>query len=140
MQNYLVEILESKYECVLACDGIKGIELCKQDLPDLIISDVMMPNLDGISFVKKLSNEIGVSSRTLSFKIKSLLNLTPNEYLRIYRLNKSAILLKENQGNITNIAYEVGFSTPQYFSRCFKAYFNLTPKEYIKQSETVAAY
>lgn len=53
-------------------------------------------------------------------KLKGVLGIGPNEYLRLTRLKKAAALLQEKEYGIVEIAYMVGFSTPSYFSSCFK--------------------
>lgn len=69
--------------------------------------------------------------RTIFYKkIKGITNYSPNEYLRIIRLKKAAGLLKETVLNISEIAYEVGFNDPDYFSKCFKEQFGITPKKF----------
>lgn len=69
--------------------------------------------------------------RTLFYKkIKGLTNYSPNEYLRIVRLKKGAELLKETALNVSEIAYEVGFNDPDYFGKCFKEQFGVTPSQF----------
>lgn len=80
--------------------------------------------------VEKLSDTLGLSRGHLHRKIKDLTGISPVEFLRNYRLKKAAVLLKQKQYNINEIAYQTGFSSPAYFAKCFKAAYNLTPKEY----------
>ena len=80
--------------------------------------------------VEKLSDTLGLSRGHLHRKIKELTGTTPVDFLRNYRLRKAAVLLKQRQYNINEIAYQTGFSSPAYFTKCFKAAYNLTPKEY----------
>ncbi len=86
--------------------------------------------------VEKLSDTLGLSRGHLHRKIKELTGTTPVDFLRNYRLRKAAVLLKQRQYNINEIAYQTGFSSPAYFTKCFKAAYNLTPKEY-QQGEEV---
>jgi signal transduction histidine kinase/ligand-binding sensor domain-containing protein/DNA-binding response OmpR family regulator len=81
--------------------------------------------------VEMLSDEIGMSSTHLYRKLKSLTHLSGNEIIKKYRLKKASLLLKNKEGNITEVMYEVGFSNLSYFSKCFKAEFGLTPKDYL---------
>lgn len=80
--------------------------------------------------VEKLSDTLGLSRGHLHRKIKDLTGTSPVDFLRNYRLKKAAVLLKQKQYNINEIAYQTGFSSPAYFAKCFKAAYNLTPKEY----------
>ena len=86
--------------------------------------------------VEKLSDTLGLSRGHLHRKIKELTGTTPVDFLRNYRLRKAAVLLKQRQYNINEIAYQTGFSSPAYFTKCFKAAYNLTPKEY-QQAEGI---
>lgn len=80
--------------------------------------------------VEKLSDEIGMSSTHLYRKLKSLTHLSGNEIIKKYRIKKASLLLKNKEGNITEIMYDVGFSNLSYFSKCFKAEFGMSPKDY----------
>jgi signal transduction histidine kinase/ligand-binding sensor domain-containing protein/DNA-binding response OmpR family regulator len=80
--------------------------------------------------VEQLSEDIGMSSAHLYRKLKSLTDLSANEIVKKYRLKKASLLLKNKEGNISEIMHEVGFSNVSYFSKCFKTEFGLTPKEY----------
>jgi len=74
--------------------------------------------------------DMATSKSTLHRKLKSLTGLSPGEFIRNIRLKHAAIMLTNNIGNVSEIAYSVGFNDPKYFSRCFKIEFGLTPKEY----------
>jgi signal transduction histidine kinase/ligand-binding sensor domain-containing protein/DNA-binding response OmpR family regulator len=80
--------------------------------------------------VESLSDEMGMSSTHLYRKLKSLTQLGGNEIIKKYRIKKASLLLKNKEGNISEIMYEVGFSNLSYFSKCFRAEFGVTPKEY----------
>jgi signal transduction histidine kinase/DNA-binding response OmpR family regulator/ligand-binding sensor domain-containing protein len=229
--------LEDKgYKVIEAVDGNEGIEMAKTIIPDLIISDIMMPEVDGYVLCKTLKNDINtshipiimltakaseenifqgldtraddyitkpfnmqllikriqnlielrrqmqlkiqrkkmllpadiqvssmddtflkeffkiidknftdpefsiktlcykltMSRSTLFRKIQQLTGKTPNHIIMDFRLERAAQLLKEHFGNITEVALEVGFSTSQYFAKCFKEKYNTTPKEFSK--------
>jgi len=83
--------------------------------------------------VEVLSEEVGMSATHLYRKLKSLTKLSANEIIRKYRLKKASFLLKNKEGNISEIMYAVGFSNLSYFSKCFKQEFGLNPKEYQQQ-------
>jgi AraC-like DNA-binding protein len=74
--------------------------------------------------------DMATSKSTLHRKLKSLTGLSPGEFIRNIRLKHAALMLLNNTGNISEIAFAVGFNDPKYFSRCFKTEFGLTPREY----------
>ena len=74
--------------------------------------------------------DMSSSKSTLHRKLKSLTGLSPWEFIRNIRLKHAAQMLKNNVGNVSEIAFKVGFNDPKYFSRCFKAEFGMTPKEF----------
>lgn len=88
-------------------------------------------NLSNPDFsVEVLSAEMGMSSTHLYRKLKSLTQLSANEIIKRYRIKKASFLLKNKEGNISEIMYEVGFVNLSYFSKCFRSEFGVTPKEY----------
>ena len=76
---------------------------------------------------------LGYSKSQLYRKIISLTGLSPNNYLKLFRLKKAMELLKKNEDNISEIAYETGFTTPAYFSKCFYNTFGILPSVYTKK-------
>ena len=80
--------------------------------------------------VEKLSDTLGLSRGHLYRKVKELTGVTPVEFLRSYRLNQACLMLKKGTYTISEIAYRTGFSSPAYFTRCFKATYDVTPSEY----------
>lgn len=83
--------------------------------------------------VVELSKEIGLSRVHVYRKIKQLTGLSVSEFIRNTRLKKAALILIESGKSISEVAYETGFASPSYFSRCFKELFNIAPTEYIQQ-------
>ena len=243
LRHLLTEQLSQDYQCISAENGQIGLTLAKEQLPDLIISDVMMPVMDGFELTSKLkqdsltshipvilltakgstenrikglqlladdylakpfnmtevririhnilaireiikqkykqavdhvrpdeklaqistneveqqfiqqvnlqidnyytdsdfgakvlSKEVGVSERQLQRKLKAQFDLSFPELLRNYRLNKALEMLKAGQ-RVSQIYHEVGFSSHSYFSSCFKAKFDKTPKAYQQELE-----
>jgi signal transduction histidine kinase/DNA-binding response OmpR family regulator/ligand-binding sensor domain-containing protein len=231
VRQYIREPLQRDYTVVEAADGREGIDKACQIIPDLIISDVMMPEVDGFQLcdvlkkdvktshipiilltaraseesviaglktgaddyitkpfntkimatrIKNLIDlrrllqeriqremmlqpeEIAVSSldrefmkelkaaiegnmsepefnierlaramtmgqATLNRKIRALTGESTNQFIQSYRLKRAAQLLKANFGNVTEVAFEVGFSSSSYFTRCFKEKFHQLP-------------
>ncbi len=241
IRSYLKSLLKEKY-CVLeAKDGIEGIRKAVRYVPDLIISDVMMPGIDGVemcshlkkelstshipiilltanaqdekrilgfesgaddymskpvnfeilevrirnliegrkqlkvvfgsiddkdkkvthgnkvgkSFIDKLeeqiekhienselnvdflSNELGLSRIQLYRKVKALTDYSPVEFITLFRLKKAVHLMKMTDTNLAQIAYQVGFSAPSYFSKSFKKYYHKSPSEFLKEIKGV---
>lgn len=235
IRSYVHSLLRNDYWVIEAADGLEGIRKAMKYVPDLIISDVMMPGMDGIEccrrlkselqtchipvilltacsldeqriqgydggadsyiskpfssplllarvrnlidsnqrlkqffcdrhtlakenvcdmdkdFVEKfkslieqkmgeselnvedLGKEMGLSRVQLYRKIKSLTNYAPNELLRIARLKKAASLLASSSMTVAEIGYEVGFSSPSYFTKCYKEQFGESPTEFLKR-------
>jgi ligand-binding sensor domain-containing protein/signal transduction histidine kinase/AraC-like DNA-binding protein/AmiR/NasT family two-component response regulator len=79
--------------------------------------------------------EIGMSRSNFYRKIKSLSDLNPNELIRNARMQFAAKYLRETDMSISEIAYSVGFSSPSYFTKTFRAHFNKSPKE-MRENET----
>ena len=80
--------------------------------------------------VEDLGKDMGLSRVQLYRKIKSLTNYSPNELLRIARLKKAASLLASSDMTVSEIGYEVGFSSPSYFAKCYKELFGESPQIY----------
>lgn len=237
IRTVLHDLFSNEYRIIEAADGEAAFKLAQQEIPDCIISDVMMPKLDGFAFTKAIkSNEltsfvpvilltaktseeahlealkstadafltkpfnheivkatvqqliaerkklqqrysqelilkpvdivinsvdekflqklqaildtqlanaeftaeefatqIGISRMQLHRKLKSLFGVSATEFIRNERLKNAAELLKKGNGNISEIAYSVGFNETSYFSRCFKDHFGCTPTEYAEK-------
>ena len=235
IRSYVHGLLHTDYTVIEAADGSEGIRKAMKYVPDLIISDVMMPGIDGIEccrrlkselqtchipvilltacsldeqriqgydggadsyiskpfssqlllarvrnlidshrrlkqffgdgqtlakedvcdmdkdFVEKfkalidakmgdsglnvedLGKEMGLSRVQLYRKIKSLTNYSPNELLRIARLKKATSLLASSDMTVAEIGYEVGFSSPSYFAKCYKEQFGESPTDLLKR-------
>ncbi|WP_242358042.1 hybrid sensor histidine kinase/response regulator transcription factor [Bacteroides acidifaciens] len=235
IRSYVHGLLHTDYTVIEAADGSEGIRKAMKYVPDLIISDVMMPGIDGIEccrrlkselqtchipvilltacsldeqkiqgydggadsyiskpfssqlllarvrnlidshrrlkqffgggqalakedvcdmdkdFVEKfktlidakmgdsglnvedLGKEMGLSRVQLYRKIKSLTNYSPNELLRIARLKRAASLLASSDMTVAEIGYEVGFSSPSYFAKCYKEQFGESPTDLLKR-------
>ncbi len=235
IRSYVHGLLHSDYTVIEAADGSEGIRKAMKYVPDLIISDVMMPGIDGIECCRRLKSELqtchipvilltacsldeqriqgydggadsyiskpfssqlllarvrnlidshrrlkqffgdgqtlakedvcdmdkdfvekfkalidakmgdsglnvedlgkdmGLSRVQLYRKIKSLTNYSPNELLRIARLKKAASLLASSDMTVAEIGYEVGFSSPSYFTKCYKEQFGESPTDLLKR-------
>jgi YesN/AraC family two-component response regulator len=234
LRSFIISSLNGDYSFCEAGDGKEGIEIALQEIPELIISDVMMPEMDGITMTAKLKNdirtshipiilltakatdeakitglntgaddylvkpfnndelilkvrnmiesrnrvrekvrleflrqgptveatsadekllqkvketiinklsdeqlsvdslaeEVGLSRAHFYRKITALTGLPVNELIQSFRLERAAQLLARQWGSVSQVAYEVGFSNPSYFSKCFKKKFGALPSEY----------
>ncbi|MDZ7757170.1 tetratricopeptide repeat protein [Rhodohalobacter sp.] len=232
--NYLVGILKDSYRIITAPDGEAGVESALNVIPDLIISDVMMPKMTGykvaeilkqddktshiplilltakashedriqglqthaddyltkpfrpdelllrvenlilsrkkmrekynrkieikpdelsaqsmeeafllrvVEAIKKhlvdedfsvdqLAREVGMSRSQLHRKLVALTDLSASEFIRSYRLNLAKDKIENHTGSISEIAYEVGFNSPSYFSKSFREKFGVSPSEF----------
>ena len=82
------------------------------------------------------AREVGMSRTNLHLKLKALTNQPTHEFLRTLRLKRAAQLLKKSAGNVTEIAYAVGFTNPSHFSKIFRQQFGQTPSEFISKNTT----
>jgi len=234
LNNLIVDYFAGSYKVLSAENGMQALDMVRDNEIDLIISDVMMPEMDGLTFCKIIKNDVATShinvlmltaknssedridcynagadsyiakpfelavlearaknliskrqqktdtfkankdinissmeygsldelflkqavikveeklsdgtfdfdefalamassKSTLHRKLKSLTGLSPGEFIRNIRLKHAAQMLINNKGNISEIAFSVGFNDPKYFSRCFKSEFGLKPREY----------
>ena len=80
--------------------------------------------------VEELGKKLYMSRASLYRKIQALTGESPNHFIRNYRLKRAAQLLKENFGNVTEVAFEVGFSSSAYFTKCFKEQFQQLPSSF----------
>ena len=78
-----------------------------------------------------LAEMMGMSRSSLFRKMSALTGVAPNEYVLIYKLNKSVEMLKNVEMNISEVAYALGFNSPSHFSNTFKKRFGVSPKNYI---------
>ena len=239
MRHYIRDGLEPDYHVIEAGDGRRGVDKAKEIIPDLVISDVMMPGMDGFELcrilkrsletshipvilltaraseesvihgletgadvyitkpfstgilnariknlielrrklhldinremifqpakvslpeidkeflketnrliekhltdpdfnVEGLREKMIISRATLYRKILALTGETPALYIQSLRLKRAAQLLKSNFGSVTEVAFEVGFSSRAYFTKCFKEKFKRLPSEYSDSAE-----
>lgn len=80
--------------------------------------------------VEELSRELGMSRVHLYKKLLQITGKTPIEFIRVIRLKRAAQMLRESQQNVSEIAYQLGFNNPKYFSKYFKDEFGVLPSVY----------
>jgi DNA-binding response OmpR family regulator len=234
VRNYIVSQFRTEYNVIQAANGEQALEKAVNNLPDLIISDVMMPKVDGLTLARTLKNdirtghipiilltaralledrtegyntgvddyiikpfnpgvlsarvknllagreklkeiygqrftienlglettsvderfmqklykimeknisnpdfkldefsrEIGMSKANLYRKLKSVTGLSPNEFVRYFRLETACKIIKNTDLPISEIYVAVGFNSHAYFSNCFKTLYGISPTEF----------
>jgi AraC-like DNA-binding protein len=113
----LVRVLNSAEELFLA-QLMEYIESC-WNKPNFKVDD--------------FSKELGYSKSQLYRKLKNLTGKSSNHFIREFRLHKALHLLYTQQMKISEIAYETGFNSPEYFSKCFMDKYGILPSKYIQQ-------
>jgi len=96
------------------------------------LQQVIEKNLSDPDFnVEAMSRRLYISRTTLYRKVQALCGESPTDFIRIYRLKRAAQLLKNRFGSVTEVAFEVGFSSRAYFTKCFKDQFQRLPSDYL---------
>lgn len=90
---------------------------------------IQKPDFD----IVQMASELNISRSTLGRKCKIIVGCTPLEFVRNIKLKYACNLLENKAVNISEIAYATGFSSPKYFTKCFKEEFGMTPSEYQDQ-------
>ena len=92
------------------------------------LREVIRDNMGDSDFsVERIGEEIGLSRVQLYRKVKALTGQTPVELLRRARLERGRRLIEKTEKSVSEIAYEVGFTSPSYFNKCFKDEFGISP-------------
>lgn len=84
--------------------------------------------------VRDFEEKLGYSKSQLYRTMVNLVGKSPNLFLRDYRLNKALALLEKQSCNVSEIAYQIGFSTPSYFSKCFHKKYGILPSNFVKNN------
>jgi AraC-like DNA-binding protein len=100
-----------------------------RDATDAILRCMSDPDFN----VTALAREVGVSVTQLYRKCMVLTGRSPNDLIRHHRLERATDLLRTHSGNVSEVAYWVGFSNLSYFTKCFKGQFHCLPSLYAKQ-------
>ncbi len=96
------------------------------------ISEAIKKHLDDSEFsVQQLADEVGISRVHLNRKMKERYGISPNVFIKSFRLKQAARLLISNRANVSEVAYTVGFSSHSYFTTAFHDYFGFSPKDFI---------
>lgn len=112
-----------------------------QDRPNLTPNQELLKKASEFIILKSgeninsemLAREIGISIRKLQRITHEEISATPTNFIYMVKLNLAAEFLKNKEGNVSETAYEFGFSDPGYFSKLFKKHFGLSPVEYLER-------
>lgn len=85
--------------------------------------------------IQMMCSELAMSRTLLYNKIIPLTGKSPTEFIRIFRLKQAAALLLSGEYSVTDVAFNVGIDNPKYFSRIFKEFYGVSPKEYLAKRE-----
>jgi AraC-like DNA-binding protein len=97
-------------------------------------TQVVIEHLDEADFdVEHLEQALDMSKMQLYRKLKMLTSLAGNEFIRSIRLQQARILLEKGSLNVSEVAYQVGFNDPAYFTRAFKKQYGFAPKTFISK-------
>lgn len=93
--------------------------------------DVVEENIANADFsIQDLASEVGLSSRQLQRRLRETVDRSPVEFVRTLRLKRAAQLLGGQYGNVSEVAYAVGFTSLSYFAKCFKEEYGTSPSNY----------
>jgi len=96
-----------------------------------LFSDIAAKHIGDSSYsIDNLASDLGVSRAQLFRKVKNESGSTPNELIQSMRLEKARIMLRDGGYNISEVAFAVGFTSPSYFSKCYKDRFGTAPKDF----------
>ncbi len=94
---------------------------------------IILDNLDNTEFsINALAQELNMSRTSVFTKIKGILGMTPNDFIKVTKLKTAAKLLTEGKYRISEITYIVGFSSSSYFAKCFQKQFGILPTDFVK--------
>lgn len=111
----------------------KSVDIDSQSMDKLFLEKALLKLetkiADADLSFEQFAIEMNVSKASLYRKIKSVVGLSPCEFIRTFRIKRSAQLLTKHS-NISDVAFAVGFNDSKYFRRCFKSEFGITPSQY----------
>lgn len=117
----------------------QDVDMSRFSLPDrdreflARLDRVILDNLTDSEFQSKNLEELLLMSHsTLNRKVRGLLDTTPNDYIRTKRLAVAAHMLTSSNARVNEVCYAVGFNSPSYFTRCFKAAYGMLPQDYAR--------
>lgn len=98
---------------------------------------VVEDNIDNPAFgSEQFARTVGLSQTRLYRKLIALTGYSANDFIRRVRLQRAADLLRQRAGNVSEVAYQVGFNSLSYFAKCFKQLHQYSPRDFVKQART----
>jgi AraC-like DNA-binding protein len=98
------------------------------------IMQVMESNMNNPLFgSEQFAKQLGLSQTRLYRKLVAITGYSSNDFIRRMRLQRAADLLEKRVGNISDVAYQVGFNSLSYFAKCFKEFYQSSPRDYAKR-------
>ncbi|MEM8887865.1 MAG: DNA-binding response regulator, partial [Bacteroidota bacterium] len=126
--------LQDRYLNLEVPEASEEVEVKQEDAFILKVRAVIEENMQNPDLgVDLLCEKLGLSRTQLYMKVKALTNRSATQYIRAIRLFKAKELLQASDQPVSQIAYEVGFSDPSYFSRAFSKEFGFPPKNLTKK-------
>ena len=84
--------------------------------------------------IDDLTGPLGCSKSRLYRKMIALTGKSPQDFIKAYRLRKALLMLNKQLGNISEVAYQSGFTSPSYFSKCFRKQYGCSPSDILLQT------
>jgi len=132
-------LIELRHKLLEHCDSTNIDEIKAQNVKSLNdrfmqkITYLVDSNLDNDQYgIVNLCNALGMSRAQVYRKFKSIIDSSPHDYLRTYRLHKAKQLLLTTKLNVSEVAYRTGFKNVSHFSRIFSKMFGKNPSEFIR--------
>lgn len=123
-ERYRGEVLLKPFDVVIPSSEHTFIEK---------VYDVINRHLDdGSLTVGRLAREVGVSETQLKRKLRSLINESPVELIRRIRLEHAGELLRNQAGNVGDVAFATGFTNLSYFAKCFRNHWGVNPSQFLE--------
>lgn len=139
VKEYLLKSIDQKVNQKTTNINLEPKKLVVNSIDERIISqalEIVEKNISDPDFnVDKFSAAIGMESSTLYKKLMALIDMPPGEFIRDIRMKRAIQLLDQNKISISEIAYMVGFDSPNYFSKVFKKYYDISPTDYLLQKK-----
>ncbi len=132
---HIRQLLREKYKeiSVIKSEDVKANPIDKEFL-DKVFNQIKDHLEDQQFSVQKLADDLTMSVSQLNRKLNALINQSAGKLIRATKLDYAAKLLEKNAGNITEIAYRVGFADVSSFTNSFKEKFGISPSEYLKKN------
>lgn len=115
-------------------EGASADERFLQKLMEFVEEKIAEPDFS----VEDMQQEMGISRMQLHRKLKALTDQSATEFIRTIRLKRAAEMLQKDFDNVSQVAYQVGFSSLSYFTKCFKEQYGVLPSEFSTKNSTIS--